>query len=119
MSKILICDTIKKNFKTYIRCRGSRMFKNISINLKNPICQCKKQDLYWNVFMDKGNRPYLLLGCNTCKTQLQINPNEFKAHFNFETEYPDGIKEKDEIDLNPEISKEDVAFLKKNNIFIK
>lgn len=65
------------------------MFKRIDINLKGPICQCPKKNLGWNISLVK-NKYTLVIQCETCLTTLQVGPDQCRAYFNLDQEYPEG-----------------------------
>ena len=63
------------------------MFKNVSINLKGPICSCQQQSLSWGIA--KGGD--LNIQCDTCKAMLTIAHDGFVAHFKLDEQYPGGL----------------------------
>lgn len=74
------------------------MFKKITIHLRYPLCSCDKEDLAWAITMDAQGKAGLRLICNTCKTQVTVPPDQFKATFDFAHPYkiPKGTPEKKE-----------------------
>lgn len=67
------------------------MFKNISINLRMPICKCEKENLSWNITPGPG----LQVTCKDCAISFNIPNKEFKACFKFSDEmYPEDEKKK-------------------------
>lgn len=63
------------------------MFKDLNINLTGPICQCKEQDLYWNIEMNNGS-PRIVIYCKTCSGMLVVSNQQLKAHFVLDKPYP-------------------------------
>lgn len=68
------------------------MFKNISINLTAPICQCELEKLSWQIFLDPEGKCGLMVQCQTCKSTLTVPNSQFRAFFVFDSKYP-GKKE--------------------------
>jgi len=60
-------------------------FKNITINMANPICQCvadEGKNLYsWGIaqFLDG---PGLRVSCSKCNMELLVPHDKFRANFN-------------------------------------
>lgn len=59
------------------------MFKNITINMDYPICNCDTLNLGWGIWQDDNKNNCLSLECRTCKTLLKISHDTFKAQFAF------------------------------------
>ena len=78
------------------------MFKRITIELKGPICNCKKYNLGWQILghNDSSDRT-LIIHCLSCKVQLIVPPASFVGSFILDQAYPECVlvhaKEDDEI----------------------
>lgn len=59
------------------------MFKDITINMDYPICDCDTLNLVWGIWRDEKNNNSLYLECNTCNAVLKIAHRNFKARFTF------------------------------------
>ena len=57
------------------------MFKNITINLERPICNCRNGDLIWGIFFDKEQKAGLTIGCKSCNMEVNVPNNLFRANF--------------------------------------
>ena len=56
------------------------MFKNLTIQLEKPICDCGSEHLKWNI-----NTPgALTVWCASCQQSLVIGKDELRASFAFE-----------------------------------
>lgn len=64
------------------------MFKNVTINLTAPICDCPVQNLHWAIGSNKEGRHHLTVSCGTCKTELTVPHGKFLAHFHLDVPYP-------------------------------
>lgn len=94
------------------------MFKNISINLKGPICKCEKQDLTWGWYQEEKWHG-LFVRCEICSVVLRIPPTQLVARILFEVGYPQGIAEKtDGTKSNLKLTENDKKFLRDLNIRI-
>lgn len=62
-------------------------FKNLSINLSNPLCSCSPEEgkapYAWAVLLGEDG-PGLKIHCPKCKVELRIPNEKFRAHFNIE-----------------------------------
>lgn len=70
------------------------MFRRLTIELTEPICQCPVQNLTWQVFSSRGSEQdtRLQVSCKTCGTALCVPNNHFKAAFQLDKPYP-GLQE--------------------------
>lgn len=66
------------------------VFKQVTLELTGPICQCEKKNLSWA--LPNGNS--LKLTCNTCDTQLLVPHKQFTAAFKFDEMYPEDEKKR-------------------------
>jgi len=66
------------------------MFKNITINLTEPICTCPELDLSWYII--PGSEQGLRIYCKTCKVELNVPNKSFLAHFKLDKSYPKDAK---------------------------
>ena len=64
------------------------MFKNVTINLTGPICNCETYNLTWSIWMDEKNRPGLAIICKSCKTKLFVQNEKFLGYLILEKGYP-------------------------------
>ncbi|MBI4160440.1 MAG: hypothetical protein HY506_00855 [Candidatus Yanofskybacteria bacterium] len=60
------------------------MFKRIVIQLKGPICRCKRENLAWKTLEET-----LIIFCRTCKTEVKVGYEQFIAAFQFDQPYPE------------------------------
>lgn len=72
------------------------MFKQITISLDGPICQCTERNLAWGPFADKDGKFGLKVWCRTCDTALWVPNSQFGARFDLAKEYPEGVKTENE-----------------------
>ncbi len=63
------------------------MFKRITIELTEPICDCEKMNLGWTP-VRHGKGYGVVLDCHTCGTSVTIPYEKFTARFVFDTPYP-------------------------------
>lgn len=64
------------------------MFKNITINLTGPICSCAKQNISFQIWINKSGFPGLILVCKDCTTELVVPHSNFIGKFNLDNPYP-------------------------------
>jgi len=66
------------------------VFKNIFINLEHHFCPCPsdKVNLSWSLPVDARGRTCLKLTCETCKAEILIPNDSFKASFRVENPNP-------------------------------
>ncbi len=66
------------------------MLTHITINLSEPICNCKEEKLAWQVdYPLNDNKLGLIIFCETCKTHLVVPVHHnLKADFKFKIPYP-------------------------------
>lgn len=58
------------------------MFKNITINLEQPICKCSSgNELIWGIHIVE-QKAGLTITCGSCKIEVKIPSNLFIANFN-------------------------------------
>jgi hypothetical protein len=56
------------------------VFKNITINLERPICNCKNGNLDWGIHID-DNKAGLSIRCVSCNMLVKVPNNLFRANF--------------------------------------
>jgi hypothetical protein len=64
------------------------VFKQIDIQLTEPICSCDEQKLSWTIILLDDKRFGLIIMCNLCKTKLEVPHKKFLATFSLDKPYP-------------------------------
>jgi len=67
------------------------MFKNITINLSEPICSCNEQNLKWIISATDWSAQFI---CKTCNVKLTIPMEKLFYSFKLDKDYPGRQKEK-------------------------
>jgi hypothetical protein len=67
------------------------MFKTMRIYLTGPICKCTKQSLVWRPSKDHKGLDILIISCTLCKEQMVVANHEWRASFDLEIPYGEGI----------------------------
>jgi hypothetical protein len=65
------------------------MFKDITINLTEPVCTCEEKNLSWGFSTDNKS---VFIRCETCKTLVFIPREKLTGNFHFDEPYPADLK---------------------------